>query len=83
VKSPPDQYADPKYTKGRGLKDLTEKGFDLLIGCCRANPEGCRSADGECGPVDRYGTRPCHELAGVSLEDQWKLHKDLQEIDSL
>lgn len=61
---------DPKYTTGHGIEDLTTEGHKLLKGCIHAHPDGCRSADNECGPPPTY---PCFIICGLDWKD-WKTY---------
>lgn len=65
------------------LNELTEEDHEKLTNCYRARPNGCRSADGECGPFDRYGTRPCFEEVGISLEKFWEYAQYVKELDKV
>lgn len=68
----------------KALDELTDEEYEKLNRCIRGNKyRGCRSADGECGPFDIYGTRPCFEEVGISLEAFWEYSGYLKEADKL
>lgn len=66
---------------GRGVANLTDAGWERLRRCWEAAPEGCRSADNECGPPPTY---PCTHHCNISLDEFWQIVvPHFREVESL